>query len=351
MRVALLVSSLSSGGAERWNVNLADLLNARGVKVAVFTYRVDKADFYQLDAGIERAWADFTLRGWKKIRALRQTLADFRPDAVIASGNKTNIRAILAGRGQPWKTIVVEHNDPSQQPIGWKWELARAYTYRLAHRLICISRGVRRYFWFLPAKIKLIIPNTFPVHQIRREPGEHRRIVAVGRLVPIKGFDMLIEAFARIAARFPAWKVFIWGEGSEHESLKTLCGQLGVAEQILLPGVTDKPMEELARSDFLVLSSRSEGFGNVLVEAMSVGVPVVSFDCPSGPRDIVDPSSGILVPNGRIDLLADAMVSMIEDREKRERLGKGALERSKTFSPESHAERWMEVLEELVGHP
>jgi glycosyltransferase involved in cell wall biosynthesis len=351
VRVALLVSSLAAAGAERWNANLANLLNAHGVKVTVLTYRKDKPDFYKLDVGIERGWADFSLRGWMKIRALRQTLAEWKPDVVIASGNKTNIRALLAGRKQRWKTIVVEHNDPSQQPIGWKWELARAYTYRYADILVSISRGVDRYFWFLPQKIKRVIPNTFPDHQVRREDGEHRQIIAIGRLASIKGFDRLVEAFARILPQFPEWTLTIWGEGPERVPLTALSEKLGVSHRFRLPGLTEHPMEELARSDLLVLPSRSEGFGNVLIEAMSVAVPVIAFDCPSGPRDIVDATSGILVPNGRVDLLAEAMASLLANRQQREALGAGALERAQAFSPKAHIESWLKVLDEVTTRP
>jgi len=349
MRVVLVISSLDIGGAERWNVNLADLLNKNGVAVTVLTYRRDKPDFYTLSEGVHRGWADFSLKGWAKIRALRATLASYSPDVVIASGNKTNIRTILAGRKQPWKTVAVEHNDPAQQPIGWKWELSRAVTYRRADALVSVSVGADRYFWFLPRRLRHVIPNTFPEHDIRKEPGEYKNIVGVGRLVPIKGFDRLIEAFARVAPRFSGWTLTLWGDGPEQERLTALSDRLGVKERVLMPGLTTEPLREIARSDVLALTSKSEGFGNVLVEAMSVGVPVVAFDCPSGPRDIIDsPESGILVPNGDIAALARALESLMSDAARREALGCGGLARAQAFSPEAHVAQWLKLLHQLV---
>jgi len=346
----LLVSSLDVAGAERSNANLANLLNSRGVSVLVLTYRKDKPDFYELDQGVERAWADFSPKGWTKIRLLREQLAAWAPDVVVSSGNKTNVRALLAGLGQPWKTVVVERNDPSQQPIELRWGVARFFVYRWAHRLVSISRGVDRYFWFLPRAQRAVISNTFPEHGIQRAPGERCTVIGVGRLVLIKGFDRLIEAFARVADRFPEWRLVIWGDGEERERLTELINRLGILSRVELPGLTDKPLVELAKADLLVVPSRSEGFGNVIVEAMSVGLPVVSFDCPSGPRDIIDSdTSGILVPDGRVDLLAQTMESLMADPERRKVLAAGGLARAAEFSPQNHVDRWLRLLNAVVA--
>ena len=325
-KIALIISSLGPGGAERVVANLANGLVARGHTVLVATYRHDKPDFYRLDPRVTRAWFRFDVPGRQKIANLRACLEAFDPDRVISHINKTNVRCLLAGWGARWQTLVTEHNDPRMQPIEIHWDWARHWLYRRAQWVVGVSQGVVDYFPLVPKSRKIVVPNGVPDHGCRRSGPRSHRILAVGRLVPIKGFDRLIEAFAGLGSAAEDWTLEIWGEGDERARLQADIDRRGLGRRVFLKGLTVDPFLEMAGADMLVCSSHSEGFGNVLVEAMSVGLPVVSFDCPTGPREIIENEvNGILVPDRDVGALTVALDRLILDEELWRRLAEGAL--------------------------
>jgi glycosyltransferase involved in cell wall biosynthesis len=159
-----------------------------------------------------------------------------------------------------------------------------------------------------------------PVHPWMLESGPI--VVAAGRLCRQKGFDLLFEAFGRIAREFPAVRLIILGKGEERDVLRALADSLGISARVDFPGWLPNPHAVISRASVFVLSSRYEGFPNALLEAMACGTPVVSTDCPSGPREILEGEAGLLVPNEDPAAMAGALQALLSDPLLRERVGR-----------------------------
>jgi glycosyltransferase involved in cell wall biosynthesis len=192
------------------------------------------------------------------------------------------------------------------------------------------------------------IPNALPALDGGVPSLEAPVVVAAGRLTGQKGFDLLIEAFARVLREEPSWKLRIYGDGSARGELQRLIDSLGVGSSVSLMGTTTDIGSAFAEASVFALSSRFEGFGMVIVEAMSKGLPVVSFNCPRGPAEIItDGVDGLLVPAEDVEALAGALLEVIRSRSLRRRMGAAGLEKASQFSPERIGERWDALLDAL----
>ncbi|TKC83172.1 glycosyltransferase [Trinickia terrae] len=202
------------------------------------------------------------------------------------------------------------------------------------------------------------LPNVVDVDAIRRRAGEeierHEKpfIVSVARLDEgQKDHKTLLRAYARVCARRPATAdLVLIGDGPDRQSLETLAGELGIRESVHFLGFCANPFPHIRQAEMLILSSRYEGFGMVLGEAMALGTPVISADCPTGPRDLLEGGrAGLLVVPGDADAMADAIERLLTDSELRRQLTSNALAKVETFAPPSANQRMMELARRLCG--
>lgn len=202
---------------------------------------------------------------------------------------------------------------------------------------------------WLKATKAYAIPNITNFVSSQSSSCETKRAIAVGRLTYQKGFDRLIDAWKMVNKTHPDWKLDIFGEGIYQQDLKDRIQENKLKGIINIHPFTTQVVNEYTNSSIFVLSSNYEGFGLVLIEAMSCGIPCVSFDCPHGPSEIIrDKEDGLLVKNGDIKGFADAICYLIEHEEERKAFGKKAKENVKRYSPENVMPQWEKLFEELI---
>lgn len=195
----------------------------------------------------------------------------------------------------------------------------------------------------------ITIPDPMSFSPTRVSRQEHKRVIAVGRYVYQKGFDLLLEAWSMVEKERPDWQLAIYGMG-ERAPYEKLAAELNLdMTRCHLNGSTDNIEKEYSESSLFVLSSRFEGFGMVLVEAMSCALPVVSFACPCGPRDIVNNGEdGLLVENGNVEQLSQSILSLIKDDDRRKQMGKTARINAQRFDINIIAERWQQQFKMIM---
>lgn len=375
LRITLTIDNLRAGGAERVLVRMANYWAAQGQCITILTTQPrSEPPFYALDQRIHfvplgtATTSPNKLTGfWNNLRrilVLRQAIIQSQPDVVISFLERMNVNTILATRGLPVPVIVDEQIHPAMYPLNKVWARLRHILYPQAQRVVGVTERVIT--WFPPAiqRISSVIPN--PVEIPHAAPlsspvpgttgtsganGTKREhiVLGMGRLVDQKGFDLLIKAFACIAPRHPDWTLEIWGEGRNRVHLEALRDRLGLHDRIRLPGRTQEPFTKMRQADVFVLSSRYEGFPNVLCEALTCGLPIISFDCLSGPREIIRAGiDGILVAPEDVAALALAMHRLMSDASLRQTMAARAPEVLERFGMEPVMQLWERLIADVL---
>ncbi|WP_018653640.1 glycosyltransferase family 4 protein [Actinomadura flavalba] len=193
------------------------------------------------------------------------------------------------------------------------------------------------------------IPNALHTLDVPRADPSARTVVAAGRLTRQKGFDLLIPAFERVAARFPDWRLRIYGDGEQEARLRGLVRRRHLYNHVFLMGARSNLGAEMTKGSVFALSSRFEGFGMVLAEAMSHGLATVAFDCPEGPGEIItDGVDGVLVPARDVDALAASLCRVIADDQARRALGTAGLRTARRYDPDAIRARWEHLFADLA---
>jgi len=369
-KVALLIYNLGCGGAERVASILAGGLCRRGHEVCILTLAGPEEPFYPLPAAVKlvplgaahetRSLPDRLAKNVGRVSAIRRALHGLRPDVLIGFMTDNNVRAILAARvlsRLPCRVIVSERSVPALWPEDRLARIARRLTYPLADAVVPCGMGVVPWFTsWLPAWKVVAIQNPAVVsdrepdaraEEAARRIAEGRWVLAMGRLGEEKGFDRLLEAFARVPRDVRAgWRLGIIGEGELRGELERCIRALGLEGEAFLLGQFANPYPLLRAGKIFALSSRYEGFPNALTEAMACGMASVAFDCPTGPGEIIrQGEDGLLVRAGDVAEMSGALGRLMSDEELREELARRAPEVLERFSERRFLDAW----ETLVG--
>lgn len=363
MRLTLVISSLGCGGAERVMTTMANHWAAKGWEITLLTLDDESTPrFYNLDGGVRHIalgvagnstnLATALRNSFKRVYKLRSAIRASRPDGVISFMDRTNVMTLLATRGLNVPVIVSERVDPNMHRIGGVWRWLRKISYPSASLLVVQSEAALNYFSPRMKSCTRIIPNPIdlPPGHLASDSVHRPTLISVGRLDRQKGFDLLLGAFAKLKDRHSDWTLTILGEGPQRQQLESLRDELGLADRVMLAGCVANVYEALQQATLFVMSSRYEGFPNALCEAMSCGLPVISTDCPSGPRDIIiDGIDGILVPNENVNALAEAMGRLMGSEVERERLAARAPEVAERFGLERIMGMWEQALDQITS--
>jgi glycosyltransferase involved in cell wall biosynthesis len=370
MNITLVISSLERGGAERIISILASAWAGLGKNVTLIFFDGREAPAYPLHPGVHlvnlgitgEATANYlqaTHRNIRRLRLLRRAIRQSRPDIVISFLDFPNIITLLSTRGLNVPVVVSERANPQYDELKPIWELLRRSLYPRAAALVCQTSAMVD---MLQQKIKIVgyaIPNPValpatvtadPVRDLGRIT--ERTAVAMGRLVPQKGLDLLLDAFGRIAGRHPEWSIKVLGKGPLKGQLEAQADSLGLRSRVSFLGAVPDPFTILRAADLFVFPSRFEGFGNALVEAMACGLPAISFDCPAGPSDIIRHGvDGLLVPAEDVAGLAEAMDHLMSDGGERERLARRAPEVLTRFALQPVLAMWEKMFNDILPEP
>jgi len=367
-RLTLVISSLEMGGAERVMTELANHWAKLGRTITLIHYSPPgNPPAYPLDPRISvvplglhresRSPLSAVRNNVHRIRVLRRAIRDSRPEVVLSF--MANVITMIATRGLGVPVLVSEHRGPRGE-LSLPWSILREITYRRAAFVVMLTNSALAHLSPALQRRGRVVPNPLPSPFLERVrpheiTGDDERadapvIMALGRLGPEKGFDLLIRAFVRIAAEWPAARLVIWGEGDERRNLEALATELGLEGRVSLPGTTRAPEDELLAATVFVLSSRKEGLPMALIEAMALGRAVVACDCEHGPRDIVtDGVDGLLVPPENGDALADAIADLLRDPGRRSSLARRATAVRERFTIEAVSAKWEALFSEAVG--
>lgn len=351
MKLLFYIDSMQKGGANRVMANLTDYFANSGYDVVLVNDILSGQGEpeYSVNPLVNRVILDVhgyakAFSNLKRIAKLRELIKAEKPDSVVSFMGPPNIRMLLASALLKCRTVVSVRNDPTKEyGVSWIKRMIANAVFLLADGCVFQTEGAALYFnRRVRRKSKVIVnPVNESFYGVKRSDTP-RNIITVGRLYPQKNHKLLIDAFAKIADEFPEENLIIYGEGPLREEMEKQIADLQLTNRIFLPGSTSRVPEVLSEAKLFVLSSDFEGMPNALMEAMAVGVPVISTDCPcGGPRSLVESESqGQLVPCGDAIALSNYMKAILSSQKFQQELSIGAKKRAYDFLPERVFRQW-----------
>lgn len=355
MKIAFTIGTLSGGGAERVVARLANQLNRNGHKVSIFLIANNKVE-YTVDDNVKVSYVEPSikvrgLRYFSRINKYKKLIKGFDPDVVISFTAIVNIFVISALRHTQYKVIVSERNNPYVDPVNAKTRRKRDKLYESVDGIVFQTEDAKKYFNSKIQDKSIIIANPIDENLPKAYEGDREnRIVTIGRLEPQKNQKLLIDAFAKVVNKHSEFHLDIYGEGSLRGELCEYISSLGLTDKIFLKGYCKNVLTDIIKSTAFVLSSDYEGMSNALIEAMAIGLPVISTDHPiGGARElIVDGENGLLVSVGDADLLSNAMLQVIDNKDFAYKLTTEAIKVREKLSVTNITKRWESYCKKIV---
>ncbi len=363
MKVTLVIHSMGSGGAERVMSIIANYWASHNWDVTLLTLvSQTEPPFYPLDSrikinqlgvsGISANIIAAITNSWQRIKVLKAKIIESQADVVISFMDTGNVLTILACRNSNIPVIVSEHMYPGSSTANKIWQLLMKLTYKNADLVTVLTQNAVPFFSPDRGYRTIVMPNpvltpspTITKEKLLSKPS----LIAIGRLAPQKGFDILMKAFHQIHEQYPDWNLTILGEGPSRPELEELRSRLHLTEIVHMPGQVQNVNDRLRQADIFVMSSRFEGFPMALCEAMACGLPVISTDCLSGPREIIENGvNGILVATEDVDALAIGLKQLMDDPKKREQLSQLAPKILEKFGIAKVVKLWEEAIEQVI---
>lgn len=361
LSIVCLIHSLCGGGAERVMAGLASRLSRRGHQVTLLTFDSADNDRHTVDPTVTRlslgssTHASGWLGKWTRVRDRQRRIAaaidQANPDVLLSFCDRNNIDALMALKRSSLPVVVCERSEPAQQTLGWLWETLRRRVYRRADAVVALTDTAARTLQAFSRRV-CVIPSAIEAHEAvsdRSAASERHLIVAAGRLEHEKGFDRLIEAFAIATDKTPEWKLVIYGEGSLRKTLIEQTKSLQIEQRVSFPGWITPLQPQLARATIFCLASRYEGFPSVVMESMSLGVPTLSVDCESGPRQIIEDEKNGLLVRSSVEGLARGIQRWIQNPEERESMAMQGRSVAARFDFETMVDRYERLLRSVVA--
>jgi glycosyltransferase involved in cell wall biosynthesis len=340
-------------------VNLAEYFHRNNYEVILVTqYKQDVE--YNINPKISRIYSEpeenllnnSRLHNFRiRFKTLRNIWKTYKPDIILSFLGKNNLMAVATSMLLPVKTVVSVRGEPTMEYQGKLMSFLAKLLFRFADGVVLQTKQSMKFFPKAVRKKSVIMSNPLnPEFLDRKYTGTRDDlIVTVGRLDDNKNQAMLIHAFARIATEFPNMKLVIYGDGECMSELEDLVRAKNLADRITLPGsITDVP-EHICRARIFALTSNTEGMPNTIMEAMALGLAVVSTDCPcGGPAQLIeDGENGLLVPVGDAYALADAFRRILNDSSLEEKLRENALRITVNLAPDKVNKEWRDYLDNL----
>ena len=351
MKIAFVIANLTSGGAERAVSNISlELQKNHDISIILFDA---KNVFYPhggkiVDVGIPPKGSKLgkLVNVVKRSASLKKIYKKEKFDAVFAFMEGAGIPSLLADKN----TIVSVRDNPKSLPK--IYSLIFPFLYRKSKKVVACANAIEQelvqsYAFSNTTTIHNIVDIDSAIQSSKATINHESKrpfILALGRLVPQKGFDYLIDAFASSHAKDNV-DLLICGEGEEREKLQAMIDERGMSDKIILKGNVENPFAYYARADFYVLSSRHEGFPNILIEALACGCPCISFDCKTGPNEIIrNGENGLLVEAENVSALAEAMDRLDNDKALQTLFRKNANKSVAHLSPKVIAQKWVDLI-------